>query len=597
MNDSVFSGKFSYFYHRYLSSVYFFTIKKRNPQTTLKQLIIRTMKKLITSLTLLLMALGIQAQTEKVEHYQPALDHIVVYLEGVEYTHDVPVQLSPGRYRLCFEGLSAKLDPASIRVNTGPALSVLSVTSKTDYLIKSEEKPRIKALRDSVSLISRKAQLLVDEQDALTTEKAMLLKNQSIGGQNNGVSILELQKAADFYASRILEINKRVSAIEQSREEYNNQLSRLNSELTELNAQANIARSEISVLVSAETAVTTHLELSYYLPDAGWAPVYELKSEEIGQPVDLIYRAHVFNNTDVDWKNVRMVLSTGNPTKPVTQPKLNPWRLTYEYEGDYILSGVTTDRPQQAQFQNNLNDNFQYRQQTLEQTKSNRGGITYTTIEVSQLSVEFPITAKYSIPSDSKPYIVDVTRYNLPATYKHTAIPKEDRDAFLLARITGWEDLNLVEGVANVYFAGSYVGRSYIYTRKVADTLDLSFGRDPKVMVTRTKMKEYTDNQLIGSKRKETYRYQIVVKNNRKAPINIEIQDQVPVSGNEEIEVTVEETSKADYNLLSGICKWNYTIEPDKSQSINLQYTVKYPKNKVVRAKSERYRSSKAPSF
>ncbi len=537
------------------------------------------------------------AQNEKVQRYQPALDKIVVFLEGVEYTHTVPVQLSPGRYLLCFEGLSAKLDPASIRVNTGSGLSVLSVSSKTDYLTKTEEKPRIKALRDSVSLLTRKVQLLLDEQDALSTEKALLLKNQSIGGDANGVNILELQKAADFYASRIFEINKRVSAIEQARQDHNEQMIRLNNELSELNAHANIARAEISVLVSAEAAINTVLELSYYLPDAGWAPYYELKSEEIGQPVDLIYRAHVYNNTDIDWKNVSMVLSTGNPTKSVTQPRLNPWRINYEYEADYFVSGENADKPQQVQFQNNLNENFQLRQQNFEQTRSDRGGVAYTTIEVSQLSVEFPITAKYSIPSDSKPYIVDVTRYNLPAVYKHTAIPKEDRDAFLLARITGWEDLNLVEGVANVYFAGSYVGRSYIYTRKVADTLDLSFGRDPKVMVTRTKMKEYTDNQLIGSKRKETYRYQIVVKNNRKAPINIEIQDQVPVSGNEEIEVTVEETSKADYNLLSGICKWNYTIEPDKSQSINLQYTVKYPKNKVVRAKSERYRSSKAPSF
>jgi uncharacterized protein (TIGR02231 family) len=372
-------------------------------------------------------------------------------------------------------------------------------------------------------------------------------------------------------------------------------LNNLNNELNELNARVTYMRSEITVLVSVEQDISCDFNLSYYVAEAGWAPYYELKSEEIGQPIELTYRAYVFNNTDIDWKNVNMVLSTGDPTKSVTQPKLSPWRLNYEYEIANNDNNYSNRYNYQAQ--SNLNDNFYYRQQEQEKYVQQKGTIKYTTIEVSQLTVEFPIKAKYSIPSDSKPYIVDVTKYNLPATYKHICIPKEDRDAFLLARITGWEDLNLIEGMANVYFGGSYVGQSYIYTRSVNDTLDLSLGRDNKVMVTRTKMKEYTDRQLIGTKQKDTYRYQIVVKNNRKSPINIEIQDQVPVSENDEIEITVDETSKADHNVLTGICKWNFNIEPDKSETMALQYTVKYPKNKTVQTKNEKYKAKEAPAF
>lgn len=549
------------------------------------------MKKVSFLLLSLLMYLGSFAQNEKVQTFSPDIKSIVVYLEGAEYTHSVPLKLTTGRHLLYFEGLSSKLDAHSIRVNTHPDVSVLSVSSKTDYLVKPEDKPRIKSLKDSVTMITRKVQLLTDEENALITEKELLLKNQSLGGQQNGVNVLELQKAADFYATRIFDLNKRLSAIDELRKDHAEHLNNLSNELAELNAKASYPRAEICVLVSVEHDLNCDLNLSYYLADAGWAPYYELKSEEIGQPIDLIYRAQVFNNTDIDWKNVSITLSTGDPTKSVTQPKLTPWKLNYEYEVDYNGKGYY----QQAQ--NNLNDNYTYRQQT-EQTKADkRGEVQYTTIEVSQLSMEFPIQSKYTIPSDSKPYIVDVTRYNLPATYKHVAIPKEDRDAFLLARITGWEDLNLVEGTANVYFSGSYVGKSYIYTRNVSDTLDLSLGRDSKVLVTRTKMKEYTDRQLIGTKRKETYRYQIVVKNNHKAPIDIEIQDQVPVSENDEIEVSIDETSKADFNVLTGICKWNFTIQPDQSEKVSTQYTVKYPKNKAVQTKNERARSISCPSF
>lgn len=550
------------------------------------------MKKTLVLILGLMLTLAVQAQNEKVQRFQPDIESVVVYLEGVEYSHSIPLKLTPGRHMIYFEGLSAKLDAHSIRVDMHADVSVLSVSSKIDYLTKNDDKPRIKTLKDSVTILTRKVQLLADEQGALLVERDMLLKNQAIGGQQNGVNILELQKAADFYVTRIFEINKRVSQIGVLTSDYTIELANLSNELSELNAQVSFERAEICVLVSVERDISCNIDLNYYVADAGWAPYYELKSEDIGQPIDLIYRAHVFNNTDIDWKNVKLVLSTGDPTKSVTQPKLNPWKLNYDYELAY--DGVYDNK---IQAQSNLNDNFNYRQQTEQSNTDRRGEVKYTTIEVSQLSVEFPILAKYSIPSDSKPYIVDVTKYNLPATYKHISIPKVDRDAFLLARITGWEDLNLVEGMANVYFSGSYVGQSYIYTRNVNDTLDLSLGRDNKVLVTRTKMKEYTDKQLIGTKRKETYRYQIVVKNNRKSPINIEIQDQVPVSENDEIEVSIEETSKANYNILTGICKWNFVIAPDNSENVSILYTVKYPKTRSVQTKNEQFKSKSAPAF
>jgi uncharacterized protein (TIGR02231 family) len=555
------------------------------------------MKKITAIVTGILLFNVSFAQKENVQRFQPEIKSVVLYLEGVEYSHVLPVKLTAGRNLLVFEGLSSKLDPKSIRVNTDMGVSVLSISSTIDYLLKNEEKPRIKVLKDSVTLITAKVQALSDENDALTTQKNMLLKNQSIGGQQTGVSVLELQKAADFYATRILEINKRVSQINTDIAEYSVTLLNLNAELTELNAKVSYQRAQILVLVSTEKDMNVSFDLRYYVSDAGWAPYYELKSEEIGQPIDLIYHAKVYNNTDIDWNNVNIILSTGDPTKSVTQPKLEAWKLNYESEIAESFFGNKGNATYQFQDNNNLNANYEYQQQVQQQTIQKKGQVQYTTIEVSQISVEFPITAKYSIPSDSKPYIVDVTKYNLPATYKHICIPKEDKDAFLLARITGWEDLNLVQGPASVYFGGSYVGQSYIYTRNVADTLDLSLGRDNKVMVTRTKMKEFTDKQFIGTKKKETYRYQIVVKNNRKAPISIEIQDQVPVSENTEIEVSVDETTKADYNVLTGICKWNYTINPDKSESMSLQYTVKYPKNKTVHTKNERYKAVNCPSF
>jgi len=218
----------------------------------------------------------------------------------------------------------------------------------------------------------------------------------------------------------------------------------------------------------------------------------------------------------------------------------------------------------------------------------------YADIFVPELSAEFNIEKAYSIPSDDKPYIVDVVKYELPTIYKYYAVPKLEKDAFLLARITNWQDLNLIEGTANIYFAGTFVGQSYISTRKTSDTLDISLGRDKKVLITRTKLKDYSSVKYIGSNRKETSAYRMVVKNNRKVPINIEILDQIPVSQNSDIEVSAVEISNALKNDLTGELKWNFKIEPAKAETIDLTFVVKYPKNKPLNIGTSNFKLRKS---
>ena len=191
----------------------------------------------------------------------------------------------------------------------------------------------------------------------------------------------------------------------------------------------------------------------------------------------------------------------------------------------------------------------------------------------------------YTIPSNDKPYLVDVAESKLEANYQHFSVAKMDRDAFLMAQITGWEDLNLIAGPVNIYYDGTYVGQSHINTRNISDTLGISLGRDKKILVTRSKSKDYSSTKFIGSKRKETLAYEIVVKNNSKAPIKIEVEDQVPISQDSEIEVDVIETSNAIQNVTTGKLTWKLDLKPGESKKLKLQFAIKYPKNKQVQTK------------
>ncbi|HET6991446.1 MAG TPA: DUF4139 domain-containing protein [Bacteroidia bacterium] len=546
---------------------------------------------------------------------------VVVYLTGVEIAHEKTATLQPGRNELHFVGLTSKLIPKSIQFTATGEVAVLAISNRIDYIYgQKKNDARLTQLNDSLEMLNDAYAVTQGQVEAYQKEKLMLDANRAIGGNNTGVSPADLKLTADFYVTRTTEINTELVKLNRKAAKQQEIIDRLTYQVNEANQRTNPPMGEIIVLVNVTSAVKIEstLNLNYVASDAGWAPSYDLICEDVGKNIDLKYRAKVFNNTNVDWKDVKMKLSTANPMKSAAAPTLEKWTLNFDndltfssnraYEQGYISNDQSAGQSLESQnlansapapatinsggagaYQWSLNNDYQKTQQEI------KAPVQYNQIQVSELSADFEIKSPYDIPADGKPYIVDVTSYNLPATFQYHCVPKMEKEAFLMARITGWEDLDLVEGQANVYFGGTYVGQSYIYTRSVDDTLDLSFGRDQKLVVTRTKLKEFNNEKASATTKKETYSYEIVVKNTRKTDVVVELQDQVPVSQDAEIIVESSEISKGDLDPATGIITWNMTIKPGEQQKVTLTYSVKYPKNKTV--KTRKYKSVAAPSF
>ena len=199
-----------------------------------------------------------------------------------------------------------------------------------------------------------------------------------------------------------------------------------------------------------------------------------------------------------------------------------------------------------------------------------------------QTTVEFSIENPYTIQSDNKNYAVDMEIMSLPAFYQYYCVPKIDKDAFLIANITNWEQYNLLAGETNIFFEGTYIGKSLLDVRFASDTLEISLGRDKNVVVKREKVKDFTTKQFIGNKNEETRAWDISVKNNKNVPIDMILLDQVPVSTLEEIEVDVQKVSGGRQNRETGEVKWQLSLQPSEMEELELRYSVKYPKNKVL---------------
>lgn len=200
-----------------------------------------------------------------------------------------------------------------------------------------------------------------------------------------------------------------------------------------------------------------------------------------------------------------------------------------------------------------------------------------TEVVENQTAVEFDIKIPYTIKSDNKNTIIEVERYALPADYEYYVVPKVSKNVFLLANITDWNQYNLLEGEANIFFESTYIGKTIIDTRSVTDTLSVSLGQDKSILVKREAVKENTSKKFLSNKREDIKSWKIDIRNNKNQPINLTVLDQVPVSRRDEIEVTVEDQSKGSINKETGEVKWNLNLKPSDKKELNLRYKVRYP--------------------
>jgi len=205
-----------------------------------------------------------------------------------------------------------------------------------------------------------------------------------------------------------------------------------------------------------------------------------------------------------------------------------------------------------------------------------------TEVSENQTNLEFIIRVPYDVPSDNRQYTINIQESSLPATFEYYCAPKIDREAFLVARITGWEELNLLSGEVNLFFEGTYVGKSSINVRNTADTLDLSLGRDKGIVITREKRKDFTEQKTIGGNIRESRSWEITVRNTKKQPLNLRLEDQFPVSMNKDIEMEPLDYAGGAYNRETGRVSWRLKLEPSEEKKIRLSFSVRYPKDKRV---------------
>ena len=206
----------------------------------------------------------------------------------------------------------------------------------------------------------------------------------------------------------------------------------------------------------------------------------------------------------------------------------------------------------------------------------------YVSVAENELDVSYDIDLPYDVPTNGKQQIATLKEASVNGLFKYYAVPKLDKDAFLLTEISDWEKLNLVAGEANIIFEGTYVGKSFIDPNTTNDTLNLTLGKDKRVVVKREKLADFSSVKFLGSNKLQVITYELTVKNNKKDPITFILKDQYPLSTNKEIEVDLLDSDGAAVNAEIAVLTWKLQLAPGESKKVRISYSVKYPKGKLL---------------
>ncbi len=630
--------------------------------------------KTLLYLSALVIITNATAQTKKIT-VPSGVQNVTVFLQGAQITRSATATIPAGTSTLVFPGISPELEEKSIQVQGKGAFTILSVSRERNYMNTQRPQEEIKKLQEQLDVLEEKLQREKNKESVFRQEEEMLKKNQDLRGANTGLKTADLKEALDFQRSRLTEVLDQQLAIKANIRRLEDYIRQNMQQRAALLETKDTSTTDLLVTVSSKENISGRLTLRYLVKNAGWYPTYELRVENISRPMELAYKANVFQQCGEDWKNVKLSLSSGNPSENGQKPEMNAWYLrTFSNMQELTRARYASPLKDNSRATGRVTDGsgtpiigatIRIPNRTIGTSTNEKGEFSLqlppgaTSLDVSYIgyrsqevtlgsnfmnivlmedaksldevvvvgygvsqkkaltgslagmvpgirirgvssdkqredipldvsasfhttSVNFDIAVPYSIPSDGKPYAVSVSQTAVATSYQYHAAPKLDPAAYLVAGITDWEQLNLLEGEASIYFEGTYLGKSLLNLQSASDTLYVSLGRDKNIVINRKLQKEYSKNQFFASNQTAVRNWEISVRNNKQETVRILVEDQVPMPAQNEVEVSRVSYAGASMDPVSQLVTWSLEIPVKEEKKMQLQYTVKYPKGKLV---------------
>ncbi|KXX69340.1 hypothetical protein AVL50_19645 [Flammeovirga sp. SJP92] len=511
------------------------------------------------------------------------VNNATVYTNSASVERKATVIIPNGKSTIVFKGLSSHLFTNTIQFQAKD-VRVLSIDYQQNNVLLKDNKEYQKLI-DQINSIKEKIKEKDTYLEILNKDLELLEANKTIN--SNNLNITELKSALAFFHDKRLQVEKEKST-------YKNEIKVLNEEIKKLQEEANKIRKkhktyfkDVLVTVQSEKEQSVKCLLKYIVNNVGWNPTYDVLAKDINSPFDVVFKANIYQNTGIDWKDINISIASGNPSKDNTLPYLEPLylNLVSANRNNYnMLQGKMAGvqmAPQKRKMVNEYESDDWGGSDEIEEEEYVDDIAIYSgwNIESTSFQTQFTykIPQKYTIKDGTREKEISLKNEKIEALYSYRAIPKLNTDVFLVGKITDWGKYNFIPGNANIYFENQFVGKTYLQSSQSTDTLDISLGIDESIVVKRERAYEMEKKRSFSNKKRTNRVWKITVKNNKSSKINIEVLDQIPVSINDQVIVTPLELSKGRLNKENGEVKWELDLEASKTKELILQYEVEYP--------------------
>lgn len=568
------------------------------------------------------------------------LTTVTVYRNGAEMIHRSNARLEQGANELIIEGISNTIDVNSIQINCPSVVTLLGVEFSNNYLVKPEADKGIQLLKDSAENISKEIEKIQVQIHTITDLLEVLKANKDIKGAQTGLSVAELMKLMEYYKTKSNELQQDLNQQQEKQKKCKELLTKITNQIAEEEKKNTKNTGRINLQLSVAVSGKFDFIVSYITPNAFWTPFYDIRVDDIKSPMKLIYKSKISQTTGVDWKKVKLSLSTSVPNQWGNAPVMNTWFLAYinpvnvmekslagktagvtirgaNSLSDVVVVGygttgnaetindeapplyIVNGAPMSLQEFSKINKVAIKNMEILKAdaataiygSRASNGAVVvtlkeglgeYVTVADNELNVVFDIDIPFDISTNGKGQTAIIKEYTVNSNYKFYSVPSLDKDAYLLADVSDWEKLNLLPGDANIIFEGTYVGKSFIDPNSTLDTLSLTLGRDKRVVVKKQKLADFSSVKFLGANKLQKITYEITVKNNKKDTVMMQLKDQYPLSSTKDIEVELLEDGGAAIDKDSGILTWKLQIAPGESKKLRFAYSVKYAKDRQI---------------
>ena len=509
---------------------------------------------------------------------------VTVYPDRAKISCSAEIEVETGTHQIIIDDLPLTLEPDSVRTSgVGSAqVRLLGVDVRRHHY---EETPAAQ-----VRELERAIEALLDELRILEDDKAGWLAHANYlsglrqattefaKGLSRGKSTIEDQKQlTQFLQEQDSAVRSAVRGLDSEQREMKRRLDKLQRDLKAVSSARPRQRYQARIEVEVLTDGNFQPELTYLVRNAGWQPLYDVRLTDGGE-VSIGYLAQITQNTGQDWQGVDLVVSTARPALNQRLPELKPLFVD-EFrppQPRMKKAAVRSAMPAAASFAAEAAPE----PVPAAAPPPIEAEVVVAAIQDSGTAVSFAVSGKSDIPSDGSPHKTTLTQFSLLPNLDYLAIPKHTDAVYRRAKLTNSSASPLMAGPANLFVGDEFIGSSKIDYTPSNGEIELLLGVEERLTVEREMVKRDVDKRLLRDNRQLRYGYEIKIKNLLQSVVKIELQDQIPVSRQEQIKIKLdkvqpEPAEKSELNIL----EWHLSLAASTEQTISYEYSVEHPRS------------------